>query len=254
MENRLFSYKSFLVENSQDKSSQMEEFERCIELGIVKYRGKYDWNPAINGLDFDQDLTITQKFKGKSLLSLPFKIGDIGGNFDCSGSDNLQDLTGSPRSCFDFDASYCSLGSLYGAPEVVNTFNVESNLLANIKFAPKYIFGKFDLRDNMISGLNFGPYLVQGEIMLLGNRRVMTENLGKLYGAMHKEIRSIYIKDGYLIEDKVVNEIERDILKKDFPFNVLIKDPEYAKFLGEFKKDIEEWEDIIKRGKDFGLI
>lgn len=223
-------------------------------MGIVKYSGKYDWNPEINGLDFDQDLTITQKFKEKYLRNLPFKIGDIGGSFDCSGSDNLRDLTGSPRSCFDFDASYCSLGSLYGAPEVVNNFNVESNLLTNIKFAPKYIFGKFDLRDNMLSGLNFGPYLVQGEIMLLGNRRVMTENLGKLYGSMHKEIRSIYIKDGYLIEDKIVNEIERDILKKDFPFNVLIKDPEYAKFLGEFKKDIEEWEDIIKRGKDFGLI
>lgn len=254
MENRLFSYKSFLLENSQDKSSQMEEFERCLEMGIVKYSGKYDWNPEINGLDFDQDLTITQKFKEKYLRNLPFKIGDIGGNFDCSGSDNLRDLTGSPRSCFDFDASYCSLGSLYGAPEVVNSFNVESNLLTNIKFAPKYIFGKFDLRDNMLSGLNFGPYLVQGEIMLLGNGRVMTEKLGKLYGAMHKEIRSIYIKDGYLIEDKIVNEIERDILKKDFPFNVLIKDPEYAKFLGEFKKDIEEWEDIIKRGKDFGLI
>jgi hypothetical protein len=254
MENRLFSYKSFLVENSQDKSFQMEEFERCREMGIVKYSGKYDWNPEINGLDFDQDLTITQKFKDKSLSTLPFKIGDIGGNFDCSGSDNLQDLTGSPRSCFDFDASYCSLSSLYGAPDVVNSFNVESNLLTNIKSAPRYIFGKFDLRDNMISGLNFGPYLVQGEIMLLGNRRVMSEKLGKLYGDMHREIRSIYIRDGYLIEDKVVNEIERDILKKDFPFNALIKNPEYAKFLGEFKKDIEEWEDILKRGKDFGLI
>jgi hypothetical protein len=110
----------------------------------------------------------------------------------------------------------------------------------------------------MISSLNFGPYLVHGEIMLLGNRKVMSEKLGKLYGDMHREIRSIYnkvgYKEGYLIMEKVINEIERDILKKDFPFNVLIKNPEYAKFLGEFKKDIEEWEDILKRGKDFGLI
>lgn len=254
MENRLFSYKSFLVENSQDKSSQIEEFERCIELGIVKYRGKYDWNPAINGLDLDQNLTITQKFKGKSLLSLPFKIGDIGGNFDCSGSDNLRDLTGSPRSCFDFDVSYCALSSLYGAPEIVSSFNVESNLLTSLRFAPRYIFGNFDARDNMLSNLNFGPYLISGEIKILGNLKIMAEKLGQEYVNMHKDIRSIYMKEGYIIEDKIANEIERDIQKKDFPFNVLVKDPSRSKFLGEFKKDLEEWEDILKRGKDFGLI
>lgn len=253
MENRLFSYKSFLVENLQDKSLQIEKLESYIESGIVKYSGKYVWNQQINGLDFDEDLTITQKFKEKSLMSLPFKIGDISGNFDCSGSDNLQDLTGSPKSCFNFDASYCSLDSLFGAPEIVDDFNVESNLLKNIKFAPKYIFGKFDIGDNMISSLNFGPYLVQ-ELRVLGNRRVISENLGKLYCDMHEEIKRIYIQEGYLIEDKIVNEIERDILKKDFPFNILIKNPEYAKFLGEFKKDFEEWKDILPVFKDFGFI
>ena len=106
----------------------------------------------------------------------------------------------------------------------------------------------------MLSNLNFGPYLISGEIKILGNLKIMAEKLGQEYVNMHKDIRSIYMKEGYIIEDKIANEIERDIQKKDFPFNVLVKDPSRSKFLSEFKKDLEEWEDILKRGKDFGLI
>ncbi len=251
MENRLFSYKSFLAENSNDMSSQMEGFEMSRRSLMVQYAGKYDWNPEINGLDFDSELLITQKFKGKSLSELPFKIGDVGGIFDCSGLDNLQNLIGSPRSCFDFCASYCALTSLAGAPEIVNTFNVENNLLTSLKFGPKYVFGNFDIRDNMLSDLDFGPRLILGEVKMLGNRKKLG---GVEYSAMHKEIQKIYVKDGHIIEDEIAKQIEDDIAKKNYPFNVLIKNPAYSKFLGEFKKDIEEWDDILTKGKDFGLI
>lgn len=254
MENRLFSYKSFLSESSNNKSLQIEGFEKARELLMVKYSGKYDWNPEINGLDFDSDLYITQKFKGKSLSELPFKIGDVGGMFDCSGSDNLQDLIGSPRSCFDFDASYCSLTTLQGSPEIVNSFNVEDNILINLKFSPKYVFGNFNVGNNLLADLNFGPRLILGEIKMLGNRRILSEKLGIEYSSMHKEIRKIYIKDGHVIEDEIAKEIEDDILKKNYPFNVLIKNPSYSKFMQEFKHDIEEWDDILTKGKDFGLI
>jgi len=99
-----------LLENIQSKEE--------IKILLQKYNIK---NYIINNdgsIDVNGDINLYNK----KLTELPFKFGNVIGNFDCSHN---------------------QLTSLKGAPQIVYDFHCSSNLLINLKGSPQEIGGSF---------------------------------------------------------------------------------------------------------------
>jgi hypothetical protein len=265
------NYKSFigskLFENLENQ--QVPAFKKAIEDGIiltddVSARSLDDhisWDSVNQSIDFDGNVQISYKFNGNSLEDLPFSFGKILGSFNCSGIDSLKNLKGSPTFCYNFDASRCSLRSLEGAPEVCENFTASQNLLRNIKGAPQYIFGDFDVTENMITNLDFGPLIVTGSCRLLGNstigiRKVGSHSDANQFSKMHREITYEYLLSSSDLEKmyiKTQEALDKAILNQSYVTTLITKEPEFSKFLGRFKKDLDDLS-FIKGVKDFGII
>lgn len=240
------STKSFrLLENEQEKTSQILGLERMIAEGIVK-ASTWSWNEEENHIDFDNDLLITHDFQGENFLSLPFKIGDIEGDFVAEGIDSLKNLEGSPRSAYGFEVSYCSLRSLEGSPQNVNNFIASHNLLRSIAGSPRYVFGDFNVSDNMLRSLDFGPYIITGSIT-----SGVKKEASILFKGMHKDIMNKYLSVGS--EDKTINQIEKAIHDKTYVPYIIGTNPKYSEFLGSFPTERDEL-GFMSTAQDYGLI
>lgn len=258
---------SYLRENVQasdknfiEKDEQFRAFEECRKQDIVKFSlgssgslaisdREYFFSEAYQGIVFEGDLKITSKFKGKSLLELPFRMAVVTGIFDCSGLE-IEDLRGCPQNVQTIDASSCSLKSLRGCPKMVGNLNVEDNIISSLAEGPDFVFGKFILRDNILRDLDNGPLLIDGEIGLLGNPKIQKQGIGVLFDKMHKDIRSNYGSGSW---KNIEGEVNKDIANKNYVVRILAKNPEYEKFLGRFSEETQEWE-FLKNVKDFGII
>lgn len=263
-------YKSFigskLFESSEN--DQVLAFKKAIEDRIVltddvsaaSLDEHISWDSENQSIDFDGNLQISYKFTGGSLEDLPFSMGRISGNFSCSGVESIKNLKGSPTFCYNFDASRCSLRSLEGAPEACENFSASQNLLRNIKGAPQYIFGDFDVTQNMITDLDFGPLIVTGSCRLLDNPAVVrkggSQSAANQFSKMHREITYEYLLSSNDFEKmyiKTQEAIDKAILNQFYVTTLITKDPEFSKFLGRFKKDLEDLS-FLKGVKDFGII
>lgn len=255
-------YKSFVGEKLFEnlEQSQINALIECEKKNIVSKVKGADWNEQTQSIDFRGSLKITHRFTGSSLKDLPFSIGDVDGDFNCSGIDSLKSLEGSPKFCYDFDASRCGLRSVQGAPEVCQNFMVSKNLIRSIKGAPEYIFGDFDASENMITNLDFGPLIITGSCKLLGNASLNYKNSNyqdaRLFSKMHREITYEYMMSSTDLKKMYIKTqefIDKAILNQSYVTNLITKNPEFSKFLGRFKKDLEELY-FIKDVKDFGII
>jgi len=241
-------------------SKGLAEYE---DKKIIVHEGEANWNEKTQSIDFQGNLKVTHRFTGKSLLELPFSIGEVHGNFVCFGVDSLESLEGSPTFCHDFDASRCNLRSLNGSPEFCSNFHASENLLRDIKGCPKYIFGDFNLSDNMIRSLNFGPLLVTGSCRFLGNAKITkyeaegeSESDAKKFSKMHREITyenltipGIPSKKGF---EATIENIKKSIADGSYILNRVMENPEYKKFLGNFQDEIDSL-NYVKKAKDTGL-
>jgi hypothetical protein len=266
----MLSYKSFkeykLFENNQ--TDQVDGLIKLKESGIVSFgQGAWIWNPEKNRIDFNSNLRITPRFAGTSFLELPFRIGSVSGDFVCSRIDSLRSLEGGPIYVEgDFDASLCDLRSLEGSPEFCTNFNASQNLLRSIKGSPKIVMGDFDLSNNMINNLDFGPLMITGSCKLLGNAKVTkkegdSDSDAKKFSNMHRKITY----DNLVIDGKnyggeipagfakSMEKIDNSIKDKTFFMNLIMEDPEYSKFLGNFKEEIDKL-NYIKKAKVIGII
>lgn len=237
--------RSFLLENEQEKTSQILGLEKMIADGIVK-ASTWTWNDKENHIDFDSDLTITHDFTGENFLSLPFKIGWVEGDFTAKGIDSLKNLEGSPKSAYAFDVSYCSIRSLEGSPQSVNNFIASHNLIRSISGSPKYIFGDFNVSENMLRSLDSGPYLITGTITT-----GFKKDQSILFKEMHKDIRNKYLNIGS--EDKTINAIEKAIYDKTYVPYLIGTNAKYFEFLGAFPTERDEL-DFMKNAQDYGII
>jgi len=264
------NYKSFvsskLFENSEE--SQIKGLIECEDAKIVVREGGANWNESAQSIDFNGDLKITHRFTGSSLKDLPFSIGEVLGDFNCSGIDSLKSLEGSPVFCVDFDASRCDLRSLKGSPQLCVNFSAKENLLRGIEGSPEYIFGDFDLSDNMIKSLNFGPLIVTGSCRFLGNPTLTRqdsqseESDAKKFSKMHRTISYEYMiisgnnnvwKINVRQNSKKTREnIQNAIEDKSYFLDLIIEDPAYSKFLGKFQDEIDSLK-YVKKAKDTGL-
>lgn len=259
------NYKSFIGEKILENSSSQEwksGFLRAIEDNLIIF------GPSVNqeledsieigdnGLILHGDLRIKSKFTGSSLEELPFKIQEIHGDLNCFGIDTLKSLKGSPRFCSQLNVNRCDLRSLEGSPEMVRNFSASYNLIRDIKGSPKYVFGDFDLSNNLIKDLNFGPLIVTGSCKLLGNPATKKYVDPKLFSNMHREITYNYLVtygDLYSEAYKTINNINDAIKDQSYVINLLMKNPDFDKFLGRFQKDVDEY-NHIRTAKEFGVI
>ena len=249
---QMHTYKSYinakpasLLENEQEKVSQILGLEKMIAGGIVK-ASTWTWNEKENNIDFDNDLVITHDFEGENFLSLPFKIGDVEGDFIANGIDTLKNLEGSPKSAYGFEVSYCSLRSLEGSPHNVNNFIAHHNLLRSISGSPRYVFGDFNVSDNMLRSLDFGPYIITGTVTT-GIKKETSIS----FKEMHKDIMNEYLSVGS--EDKTINQIEKAIYDKTYVPYVIGMSAKYSQFLGSFPSERDEL-DFMGTAQDHGLI
>ena len=261
MKNQLISYKlfsenkpSFLIENNQEmeleKNSQMSGLSECIEDGrIYVDTHKYYWDEIRRSIYFQTNVRIGMNFLGKSLEELPFKIGKVVGNFS-SWAPTIESLKGGPITVKDFDFSNTSLSSLEGSPiEVIGSFNVSGNVLRSLKGCPKFIFGPhFNFGHNLLKNLDHGPLFIRDSITGNGNPMIMKE-ISKFF-KMHEFIRNKY-KSNNLLE--IMRRINNDILDGSYATDILISDPYYSEFLGDFPDQIKEFA-YLRDLKDSGII
>jgi len=236
---------SFLLENEQEKTSQILGLESMISDGIVK-SSTWTWNEKENWIDFDSDLTITHKFNGENFLSLPFKIGWVEGDFTAKGIDSLKNLIGSPQSTYGFDVSYCSLKSLEGSPQSVYNFIASHNLIRSLSESPRYVLGDFNMEENMLKSLDSGPYIITGTITTGFKKEESV-----LFKEMHKDIRNQYLN--VVNWDKTINSIEKAIYDKTYVPYIIGTNAKYSKFLGSFPGERDEL-DFMGNAQDYGLI
>lgn len=262
------SYKSFisskLFENLEE--SQIKGLIECEDAKIVVREGGANWNEATQRIDFNSNLKITHRFTGSSLKDLPFSIGEVNGDFTCSGIDSLKSLEGSPSFCLDFDASRCDLRSLKGSPELCANFSAKENLLKGIEGAPEYIFGDFDLSNNMIKSLNFGPLIITGTCKFLGNMFLKTPENGESESEKFRNMHRKITFDHMIISGdnkwkinirqnnrKTLENVKNAIADKSYFLNLILEDPEYSKFLGRFQNEIDQF-NYVKKAQDLGII
>jgi hypothetical protein len=186
-----------------------------------------------------------------------FKMGNIYGDFDCSGSDNLKNLIGGPKSCYDFNAEDCSLETLEGSPEVTHNFNVSNNLIRGLNGCTKYVFGDFNLTNNLIRSLDFGPLLITGTVTIQnGGHNLRLQKNGKslirLFSEMHRFLTREYMSVGGSYKVKTTEKIEADIASGDYAYKLIVENPDYEVFLGDFTKDLKD-SDHLRPLKDVGL-
>lgn len=250
----MHSYKSYinsnhsiLLENEQEKTSQILGLEKMIADGIVK-ASTWSWNERENHIDFDGDLIIKYDFTGSSISDLPFRIGWVEGDFIARGIESLRDIKGSPKSSYDFNISYGHLTSLEGSPQTVNNFSMDYNLIKTLTGCPKYVFGDFFIGANPIKSLDFGPYLITGTIT---TGKSINKDDSILFKEMHKDIRNKYLNIAG--ENKTIMAIEEDIKNEKYVPFLIGTNPKYSKFLGSFSEERDEL-DFMKTAQDFGII
>jgi len=269
MQKAILGYNSFLKnkiahlkENEGEKEFQMSELEALVnsELSYMPLKmAEAAWNERSNWIDFEGNVSfLSGRFKSESMANeFTFKMGNIYGDFDCSGSDNLKNLIGGPKSCYDFNAQDCSLETLEGSPERTHNFNVSDNLLRDFKGCPKYVFGDFNLANNLIRSLDFGPLLITGTVTIQnGGRNLRLEKNGKslirLFCEMHGFLTKEYMTVGGSYEIKTARKVEADIENGDYVTRILVENPDYEIFLSNFKDKLKG-NDHLKPLKDVGL-
>jgi len=125
----------------------VEEVKKSPEdFDITKYKFRPDGT-----LDVFGDVYL----RGEGLEELPFKFGEIDGDFNCSGN---------------------YLKSLKGAPKIVNgTFRCNYNFdnLTNLKYAPEIVKGDFRVMHNNLKTLsNLNLDGISGDIYLWDNPKL----------------------------------------------------------------------------------
>ena len=89
------------------------------------YKNKLKFNFDTNPITIDYDGDIELNWKVDSLTNGLFQWGNIGGNFNCSGT-NITSLKGAPKKCIDFYCSGTDIESLEGCPENVFEFKCKN--------------------------------------------------------------------------------------------------------------------------------
>jgi hypothetical protein len=247
----------FLLEN---KEEQFLNLDKCIEDKIVFLNGAYGWSEQRQTINFDE-ITITDKFKGKSLEELPFKIGAC--RRFISNAPNVINLKGSPLEVKEMmDISYGELKSLEGCPEVVPDFTVDYNIINSLKGGPKFVGGNLNLENNLLENLDRGPYIILGRPRISYNPKlekikVDDTNIVTLFNKMHEEITRLYAfdKNGNAINSKQrIFKIVRDAIENGSYYpDIILKNPDYKIFLSDFSEVNKEW-DFLGGVKDFGII
>jgi hypothetical protein len=273
MQKSILGYNSFirnktvhLKENNEEMKSEMDELRILLVENPEYFNGRMKmedavWNDSLKAIDFKSDVSLLPgKYKEDSLSYIPFKFGNVYGNFNCSGSDNLKNLIGSPKYCHDFDAQDCSLESLEGAPEITHNFDVRDNLIVRLDGGPKYVFGDFNLSGNLIRSIDRGPLLITGAITFMDCARYLVnaekgrggKSLVRLFTEMHQHLTREYMSVGQSYETKTVEKIEADLASGDYAYKLLVQNPDYEVLLGNFTKDIKD-AGHLKPLRDVGL-
>jgi hypothetical protein len=135
--------------------------------------------------------------RDRQLTELPFKFGEILGDFYCSFN-KLTSLKGCPikvngdfRCSFnqltslefgpkdvmgEYSCSNNNLNSLKGSPKKISKcYDCSSNQLTSLKYGPSEIGGDFDCRRNKLTNLEFGPRIVGGNYDCTNNRLLSFE-------------------------------------------------------------------------------
>ena len=250
----MHTYKSYisskpgsLLENEQEKTSQILGLEKMIADGMVK-ASTWSWNERENHIDFDGDLIIKHDFTGSSISDLPFRIGWVEGDFIARGIESLRDIKGSPKSSYDFNISFGHLTSLEGSPQTVNNFSMDYNLIKTLVGCPKYVFGDFFIGANPMKSLDFGPYLITGTIT---TGKSIKGDDSILFKQMHKDIRNRYLN--IASENKTMMAIEEDIKNKKYVPFLIGTNAKYSKFLGAFPEERDEL-DFMDTAQNYGII
>ena len=269
MQKQILGYKSFtrgrilhLKESQDEKEFQMEELRATLEKDSTFLSCKMEdavWYDKDNCIDFEGDVSFKKgKFKGESIEDeINFKFGNIYGDFSCAGSDNLKTLKGGPKGAYDFDASDCSLESLEGSPEYAHNFNVSHNHIKTLHGCPKYIFGDFNLADSLVRSLDFGPLLVTGTITLYNSssfikKEINGKSIIRLFLDMHRFLTMEYMSVGRSYQVETIKKIEADIASGAYVTRIIVENPDYQIFLGNFKDQLGD-KGHVRSLKDLGI-
>lgn len=236
---------SVLLENEQEKTSQILGLERMIAERIIKTR-HWSWDDENLCINFDSDVEVGYDFSGESFLDLPFKFGWCEGSFTATGLDNLKSLKGSPKSADDFDVSYCGIKSLEGSPEWVSNFNASHNLIKSLAGSPRYVFGDFKINQNMLRSLDLGPYIITGSIST-----DIKPDESILFKKMHKDIKEQYLYVNN--SEKTMEGIQKAIQEKKYVSYIIGMDAKSSKFLGLFPEERDEL-DFMVNAQNYGII
>ncbi len=160
-------------------------FNKIIQKQLIKYK--------IKKLKIETPYEITDNlvvnFNGnvnladKGLTEIPFKMGEIKGDFNC-GNNKLKSLINGPSVVSgdyfcdgnllyslegvaliignNFDCSFSLLKSLsHGPTHVGKNYNCSNNQLINLEGVPKVIYGDFNCFKNVLESLKDGPEIVK---------------------------------------------------------------------------------------------
>ena len=147
----------------------VEEVKNPEDYGIKNYKFRPDGT-----LDVFQNVNLSYK----NLTKLPFKFGEIDGDFGCSFN-KLKSLEGAPK--IINGSFYCSnnkLTSLKGAPEIIyGSFWCEINNLKSLQDCTKIINGDFHCNNNNLKSLKYAPKIVNGDFFCGFNQLKSLEGL-----------------------------------------------------------------------------
>ncbi len=168
------------------------------------------------------------KLSGMRLKSLPFRLKEVTGNFDCANN-QLTSLEGAPEKVGGyFSCVNNQLTSLKGAPrEVVGEFTCAVNQLTSLEGAPERVGGDFSCSNNQLTTLEGAPEKVGGYFSCAVNQLTSLEGasrevggffncsrnqLTSLEGAPEKVGGGVIVDNNPVSEDELKKTVDREYL------------------------------------------
>jgi hypothetical protein len=159
-----------------------EKFSKEQEIldWLIKFDINFSSNEYTISVDGVIDVAGNVDISEKNLESVPYKFGEVTGDFDCYFN-KLTSLQGFPSSVGgDFYCHRNQLTSLQYAPSSVGgDFWCGNNQLTSLQYAPASVGGSFSCVNNQLTNLQYAPASVGGDFSCSKNK---FRNLGDLVG------------------------------------------------------------------------